>query len=629
MFPNMSLVRSDFEQGNHDLARMLDAPIYDSWQRCYANNLPMAGHIDYGFLSKDQFQDLFLFHKLLIDSARKHLDSLYNSLGGAGWSVLLTDKDCHVLDVRRSKNVCEPKIMEAFRQGAVLTEELIGTSAMSCALLSKRFVSVYGSEHYKTAHNNFHCAAIPIYDPTGEVCATVDITNEVDNRDPAAFYLLEACARNIQVELIMSLSDAIVIELQAGIGQFDSHNIVLAFSYEQVVIGANCTAQRFFDLDLKRKITHFHDLFDQPFSNLFDQGLLKDSAFTLNLTGGISLLAKVLSVPNSEKIRLLKHQDERSAGQAPVKKESENQPYFGDAKIDVALEHSLKAITRLPILILGESGVGKEVVAEYIHGNSPAHCGKLISVNCAAIPESLIESELFGYEAGSFTGASKNGKVGKIQQADGGTLFLDEIGDMPIAMQTRLLRVLETRKVVKLGGTASESVNFQLICATHKNLGEAIEIGEFRQDLFYRISGYELDIPPLRSRTDIVGLANKILIEETNGDRVFTPQTLTFIVNYDWPGNVRELRNAIVYADTLAEAGQPIEPTDLPASVYDKHTCFLKIKTENEPQTMRAVCDNKILETVARFDGNLTQAAKSLGIARSTIYRKINKLRLD
>jgi transcriptional regulator of acetoin/glycerol metabolism len=627
MFPNMSLVRSDFEQGNHDLARMLDAPIYDSWQRCYANNLPMAGHIDYGFLSKDQFQDLFLFHKLLIDSARKHLDSLYSSLGGAGWSVLLTDKDCHVLDVRRSKNVCEPKIMEAFRQGAVLTEELIGTSAMSCALLSKRFVGVYGSEHYKTAHNNFHCAAIPIYDPTGEVCATVDITNEVDNRDPAAFYLLEACARSIQFELIMSLSDAIVIELQAGLGQFDSHDIVLAFSYEQVVIGANWTAQRCFDLDLTHKITHFHDLFDQPFSNLFDQGLLKDNAFTLNLTGGVSLLAKVLSVPQSEKCRLLKHQNVRPAALAPAKTELENQPYFGDAKIDSVLEHSLKAITRLPILILGESGVGKEVVAEYIHGNSPAHSGKLISVNCAAIPESLIESELFGYEAGSFTGASKNGKIGKIQQADGGTLFLDEIGDMPIAMQTRLLRVLETRQVAKIGGAGSESVNFQLICATHKNLGEAIEVGEFRQDLFYRISGYELEIPPLRSRADIGGLANRILNEETNGERSFADNTFKFIVKHTWPGNVRELRNAIVYADTLADIGQPIEPTDLPASVYNPTVNLTQIETENEPRTMRSLCDNKILESVAHFDGNLTQAAKSLGIARSTIYRKINKLR--
>ncbi|WP_299196804.1 sigma-54-dependent Fis family transcriptional regulator [uncultured Amphritea sp.] len=654
MLPNMSVVRRDFERGQHDLARLLDKPIFDSWQRCYSNNLLMAGHVDYGFLASDQFKDIFLFQKPLLDCSRKHLDALYQSLGGAGWSVLLTDNVCQVLDVRRSKNIAEPRIMDAFRQGAVLSEELIGTSAMSCAITSERFVSVFGPEHYKEFHKSFNCAAVPVYDPLGSVCATVDITNEAPNRDPAAFYLLEACARNIQNELIMSIPNAIVIELQSGTGQFGANSIVLAFSYEQTVIGANIVAERFFKLDLKHQSIYFEGLFDESFSVLFDQGLLRSQSFNLNLSGGISLHGRVLNVPRSEQERLfqsgelnppelsfqqkgfdqnrLEKHSQDYKNRVLKKKEAEKidssaaKPYFGDQRIHAAIDNGLKAIGRLPVLILGESGVGKEVVARYLHQFSPARKGQLVTLNCASIPESLIESELFGYEAGTFTGASREGRAGKIQQANGGSLFLDEIGDMPVALQTRLLRVLETREVVRLGSAKSESVQFQLICATHKNISGAIENGAFRRDLFYRISGFEITIPPLRERDDIRGVSKLILADESDGQRQLTDEALHYINRYSWPGNVRELRNALIYADTLAEPGRSIEPGDLPDIVYANRSVSDATIENFTTSTIKASCDEMILEAIERFEGNLTQAAKYLGIARSTLYRKMEKL---
>ena len=638
MLPSMSIVRRDFQQGNHDLARLLDKPIYDSWQRCYANNLEMSGHVDYGFLSQDHFKDVFLFQKPLLDSSRQHLDALYQALGGAGWSVLLTDRHCQVLDVRRSKNIAEPKIANAFNQGAILSEELIGTSAMSCALKSRTFVSVFGPEHYKDYHKTFNCAAVPIYDPVGAVCATLDITNEAPNRDTGAFYLLEACARNIQNELIMSIPNAIVIELQSGTGHFGANNIVLAFSYEQSVIGANVVAERFFKLKLQGQIVRFDQLFEDSFSVLFDQGLLKNQSFNLNLTGGISLHGRVLNVPGREQKRLIHVSDSaisdiqdsepQPLNTPDVLMAAENKaPYFGDPDIHVALDNGLKMIGRLPLLILGESGVGKEVVARYLHEHSPASNGELVSLNCAAIPEALIESELFGYQAGAFTGASREGRVGKIQQANGGTLFLDEIGDMPVALQTRLLRVLETREVVPLGGSKPETVQFQLICATHKALPDAISRGAFRQDLFYRISGFEINIKPLRERSDIAGLGERILSQESNAQRRFSQAALNCINRYAWPGNVRELRNAIIYADTLADPGRPIEPRDLPASIDTDVSVATVDTAPGSHGAIKETCDEMIVDAIERFEGNLTQAAKYLGIARSTLYRKIGKMR--
>ncbi|WP_290701015.1 sigma-54-dependent Fis family transcriptional regulator [Amphritea sp.] len=649
MVPNMSVVRRDFERGNHDVARLLDISIFDSWQRCYSNSLQMLGHVDYAFLAPDQFKDIYHFQKPLLDSSRKHLDTLYGSLSRAGWSVLLTDNYCQVLDVRRFKNIAEPKIIDAFRQGAVLSEELIGTSAMSCALISETLVSVFGPEHYKEFHKSFNCAAVPVFDSLGSVCATVNITNEAPNRDVAAFYLLEACARNIQNELIMSIPNAIVIELLSGTGQFGANNIVLAFSYEQTVIGANIVAERFFKLDMKRHSIHFEGLFDETFSVLFDQGLLKRQTFNLNLTGGISLHGRVLNVPRSEQGRLFQsgelNSSEFSFDQkgfeensledknhgfkktgVEKKDSSAAKPYFGDQRIHAAIDNGLKAIGRLPVLILGESGVGKEVVARYLHQFSPARKGQLVTLNCASIPESLIESELFGYEAGSFTGASREGRAGKIQQANGGTLLLDEIGDMPVALQTRLLRVLETREVVRLGSAKSESVQFQLICATHKNISDAIENSEFRRDLFYRISGFEITIPPLRERADIRGVSKLILADQSDGQRQLSDEALHCINRYSWPGNVRELRNALIYADTLAEPGRLIEPSDLPDIV-----CLYRSDSDEQIEnfkssTIKVSCDEMILEAIERFDGNLSQAAKYLGIARSTLYRKIEKI---
>jgi len=625
MTPNMSLVRREFANGDGTLASLMDRPVYDSWRRCFSNHLPMDGEVDYGFLSDEQLKDTLLFQKPLLDCSDAHLDALYRSISGAGWSVLFTDADCHALKVFQSRNLAEQRIMQAFRQGAVLSEERIGTSAMSCAIDSRRLVSVFGEEHYKAFHRNFNCVAVPVFDPTGRVCGSIDITNEAPQRDPSAFYLLESCAQNIQAELIRSIPDTIVIDLQLGAGRLINDHIILAFSYEHSLIGANQAAQRFFNLDLQHRPVSFACLFEDDFALLFDQGVLKSEPFNLRLATGIQLSGRVLSAPGREQKRVHAVAEPGSKRHAYAVSAERPAPYYGDTGIQTAVEKSLRAVGRLPILLLGESGVGKEVIARHIHGASPGGQGNFVSLNCASIPESLIESELFGYERGAFTGASREGRSGKVQEANGGTLFLDEIGDMPTALQTRLLRVLETREVMRLGASRVEKVDFQLICATNRNLPDAIQSGLFREDLFYRINGYEIKIPPLRKREDISGVATAILEQVSGGQRQFSEELLDALGIYTWPGNVRELRNAIVFADTLAAPGEPLQLTDFPEEIgrIIRQARSLERKDKG---VLEARSDEVILEALEKCGGNKTRAADYLGIGRATLYRRMMKM---
>jgi transcriptional regulator of acetoin/glycerol metabolism len=621
MMFNMSLARRDFFNGDSTLARRLDRPVYDSWQRCLANQQPMDGDVEYGFLSDGHLKDCLLFQRPLLDSSQPHLEALYRSISGAGWSVLFTDAHCNALKVFQTKNLAERRIMQAFRQGAVLSEERIGTSAMSCAIASRRLVSVFGEEHYKTFHRNFNCVAVPVFDPLGEVCGSIDLTNEAPQRDPSAFYLLESCAQNIQAELIRAMPDAIVIDLQLGGGRLINEHIILAFGYDQRLIGANQVAQRFFNLDLRRQRVDFNSLFEDDFALLFDKGVLKNEPFDLTLATGIQVLGRVLNFSDQERgiaTSLTDRKIDAGPSECPA-------PCFGDRAIHEAVQRGLKAVSRLPILLLGESGVGKEVVARYIHQASPGRKGAFVSLNCAAIPESLIESELFGYERGAFTGANREGRTGKVQQANGGTLFLDEIGDMPATLQTRLLRVLETREVVRLGASEAEQVNFQLICATHRNLPEAIQSGVFRQDLFYRINGYEVEIPALRDRENIADVATAILTEVSQGKRRFSGDALAAIAEYTWPGNVRELRNAIVFADTLADPGEPLQLADFPQEMV-RSVRQARSQERKDKGVLESRSDEVILEALERCGGNKTRAADYLGIGRATLYRRMMKM---
>jgi transcriptional regulator of acetoin/glycerol metabolism len=330
---------------------------------------------------------------------------------------------------------------------------------------------------------------------------------------------------------------------------------------------------------------------------------------------------------------------------------SEAARQFGDERILSQLNVAARVIAkRIPVLLHGETGAGKEVFARALHEGSAYAAGAFVAVNCASLPETLIESELFGYRAGAFTGAQRTGRRGKILQADHGTLFLDEIGDMPLSLQARLLRVLDERQISPLGSEETIPVDFQLVSASHRNLPKLVAQGVFREDLYYRLSGLEVDLPPLRERSDKRALLYRVLEEEAGRRMLIDPGAEALLMSFPWPGNLRQLRHVLRTAVVLA-AGEQLGVSDLPAALRiglaarpETLADAPHLALPAEPDDDDAAVD--VLPAGAPFNPvqaseravllglleeqrwNVSNVAKALDISRNTLYRKLHRLRI-
>ncbi|WP_072180204.1 sigma-54 interaction domain-containing protein, partial [Bacillus cereus] len=301
--------------------------------------------------------------------------------------------------------------------------------------------------------------------------------------------------------------------------------------------------------------------------------------------------------------------------------------------------------SRSTVLIRGESGTGKELFAHAVHRASPRASGTFIRLNCAAIPRDLLEAELFGYEEGAFTGAKKGGKPGKIELAEKGTLFLDEIGDMSLDMQVKLLRVLQEKEIERIGGTKIQKVDVRFIAATHRNLREMVQRGEFREDLYYRLNVFEIAIPPLRERKEDMIHITEFLIKKLNGELgsnviSFDERVREIFMEHDWPGNIRELENVLERAMNVIE-GMIIQVHHLPAYLRKKdkeeelyHDIFTINQKQNEGEySLQAEVESAekraITRALEKTAGNIKEAARLLGIHRASLYRKIEKYEIS
>jgi transcriptional regulator of acetoin/glycerol metabolism len=296
---------------------------------------------------------------------------------------------------------------------------------------------------------------------------------------------------------------------------------------------------------------------------------------------------------------------------------------LGDEALQAEFRKALRVFERdVPLLINGETGSGKEAFAKAVHQASQRCGNAFVALNCAAIPESLIESELFGYRGGSFTGARKDGMRGKLQQADGGTLFLDEIGDMPLALQTRLLRVLEDRQVVPIGGEP-QAVDVRIISATHRNLLERVEDGSFREDLYYRLNGLEVALPALRERSDKSQLLDFLLAEEAGGETILIDEPARqALLAFNWPGNVRQLRNVLRTLAALCDGGR-VGVEDLPVMIRQARPAVVAAQIAAQP--LDDAERLALLNALEQTRWHMTHTAQQLGVSRNTLYRKLRK----
>src|SRR5438874_3863374 len=286
------------------------------------------------------------------------------------------------------------------------------------------------------------------------------------------------------------------------------------------------------------------------------------------------------------------------------------------------------APTSATLLIMGESGTGKELLARALHDLSPRKSNRFVAINCAAIPENLLESELFGYEKGSFTGAAKQ-TLGKFEVANGGTLFLDEIGDLPLSLQAKLLRFLQERVIERIGGRQEIPIDVRIVCATHQNLKDLTAAGRFREDLYYRLAEIVLEVPPLRSRKGDAaflahGFVHRFGAEQRRGSMTLLPDAVAAIESHAWPGNVRELENVIKRAVIMAD-GQGISAADIGISpgIQDQEAMQLNLRQVRDEAEKQAV-----LRALGRVNGNLSKAADLLGVSRPTLYELIHRFGL-
>ncbi|WP_165665049.1 sigma-54-dependent Fis family transcriptional regulator [Metapseudomonas otitidis] len=599
-----------------------DPSIARSWLRCLEDyNLDPALPRPPAVLEHARMLECRERMQQVLEIANGEMNSLYHQLSGTGHAVLLTDARGVILNC-----VTAAAERNAFEQaglwlGADWSEAREGTNGIGTCLVERQALTIHLDEHFRSLHTGLTCSASPVFDPHGELLAVLDVSSA-----------RRAMSRQSQFHTMALVNlSAKMIESCYFLRRFEGEWL-LRFHLQAEYVGLFSEGLMAFDGEGRIRAVN------QGAINLLDSsrerllGTTVEACFDCRLD---DLLARAQPQPNASwPLRArngrvlhaaLRGQAPRPMPVAPLVVERPAAPglCLGDAALQADFRRAVKVYERdVPLLVNGETGSGKEAFAKAVHRASSRAERPFIALNCAAIPESLIESELFGYRGGSFTGARKEGMRGKLQQADGGTLFLDEIGDMPLALQTRLLRVLEERQVVPIGGEA-QAVDVRIISATHRALEARVQAGDFREDLYYRLNGLVIDLPPLRERSDREPLLEHLLREEARGQVVrLDDAARQALLAHPWPGNVRQLRNVLRTLVALCEDGV-IRLADLPRDIREQAAPVTRAEAPANPlgDAERAA----LLGALESQRWHMTRTAEQLGISRNTLYRKLRK----
>lgn len=614
--------------------------IEQAHERSAAYGLPRTAAPDYGSLGKTDLKTLLEQNRVLHQHALPVMENLYEQIINTHNMVILTDVNGLIIHTLGDADFLEKADRVALSPGVAWSERSKGTNAIGTAIAEKTPTIVHADQHYLEANNFLTCSAAPIFDVMGNVIGVLDVTGDQHNFHKHTMALVRMSAQMIENQLFASsFQDAIKLSfhsrpeflgtLMEGIACFDNDGRFLSASRSGLFqLG----------LPLSALQTHtFSSLFGLPVSALHEHyrtatpGLL-----TLCLHNGVRVYAKSQNLKRQSAAARHVLDNSREPQSAEIKPKLSSLHYLdtGDEQLARAIDKLKRVIGRdISILVTGETGTGKELLAQAVHNDSPRKSGPFVAVNCASIPETLIESELFGYEDGAFTGARKKGNIGKILQANGGTLFLDEIGDMPLNLQARLLRVLQERMVTPLGSSKSIPVNLALICATNRNLREMIGKGEFRDDLYYRLNGLVVRLPPLRERTDLDVVISKVLATESEGRQYrIAPAVMQLFHAHGWPGNFRQLTNLLRTAIVMTDADMEIRLEHLPEDfLEDMEVAFAPKAISNARTTasLDALEIDAIQRALQLHQGNVSAVSKALGISRNTIYRKLAALKSE
>lgn len=648
---SLAEVWEQFVAGEKIESSVIRPEILKSWQRCYKAGVDPYDGSSHLILNESELEKLQSSHVELIETAWHFMVKLYEFVAGSGFIVFLSDEngfilksigDCNVLN-----NATDVKLMT----GSGWAETDVGTNGIGTSLILKRPVQISGEEHYCKKLHPWTCSAAPIFNDAGKIIGALQMSGPSHAAHLHTLGMIVAAVEAISNQLRVNEKNQELTVLNSSL-----QNIFQTMSDGAVIV------------DQQGCITHINPVAEQLLGNdlegssikyLLRKTPIKDNFLTtgerytdveVRVDTPRHFHCLVTSIPIKDKkgdlngaviffnpINKVKKLINRFSGAQAVF-------HFNDI---IGNSHKLKSAIQAAsnaascssnVLIMGESGTGKELFAQSIHNASSFRNGPFVAVNCGAIPRELIASELFGYTEGAFTGAGRGGRPGKFEMATGGTLFLDEIGDMPFDQQVTLLRVLQERKIIRLGGNEVIPINTRVICATNKNLQAEVKKGNFREDLYYRLNVILIQIPPLRGREGDISLLFEYFVNKI-GEKLnlkiesVDPGIMECLRHYNWPGNVRELENVVERMINSANCSTlRLEnlPPEIQAVQWSEETSTMSLPaTETEPFSdsggMAALLmeRNKIVDLLDRYNGNISQVAREMGVSRNTIYRKM------
>lgn len=618
--------------------------IASSWMRSRDFHVNMTKPLRAPILSRPELHSLQAANQTLIDIAKPIMEKMHSLVGETKNLISLHNPDGYMLYSCGDEYYAEMKTESSFSLGVCWQERYIGTNGITLAVLEDSPVQVYGAEHYCAAQHDGTCSAAPIHDRDGKIIGVLNMAGKDWSGTLHTLGLVALATFSIENQLTLlhsyRLVDTAISSISEGIVVVDQELCIQRINLggEQILrakkeslLGHSISTwfgsrHEELQLRLQKEIA--------PFSFAEEELIVGEHHISCN----ISIFPIVVEQHPEGAVLLLRRSRSINALANQV---MGNQARYAFDSIITQAPQILRTIqtmesiaaTNCTVLLEGESGTGKELFAHAIHSASNRKNGPFIAVNCASLPHSLVESELFGYEKGAFTGALGQGNPGKFELADGGTVFLDEIGELPLEIQSKLLRVLDTHRIFRIGGKTEKHLDIRVIAATNRDLQREVRNFNFREDLYYRINVLSFHIVPLRERVGDVPVLANYFIDEINrrGERnskIISPECMRILEQHTWPGNVRELQNVILRAYYCSGKSEAILPEHLPDDLLHplSNTQELQLKQYFEEDSAQK---GKIERVLAQCNGDTKRACQQLGVSRATLYRYLSYYNLQ
>jgi len=620
--------------------------IVESWKRSKAYGVNPY-HMEKMVLSPEELKERIRKNQNLYDVTVPFMNTLHSFEKGAGFLALLCDADGYVLKIFGEEDTIAAVRGNLLVEGACRNEKSIGTNAIGTCIYLKKSLSIIADEHYYKPHNMWSCTAAPILNSEGQLVGALCLSAYWDRVTYHTLGLVVAATEAIsrQLALVESLDRLAVVNFKLG-------QVLELMSYGVIIVKKNGVITQINSLAiqlLKLKKKDKDEIIGTSICGYLPREVLDLQKILDDNPAGETEFNAFLGTLHCTALPLVSEGERTSEVVVTIRKTEHvykmvNQIVGSNASFtldDIVGEseaiREVKNLTEISapymsnVLLTGESGTGKELFAQAIHNLSPRANAPFVALNCGALPRSLIESELFGYEGGAFTSSKKEGQAGKFELANGGTIFLDEIGDMPFDVQANLLRVLQNREVVRIGGKKAIQIDVRVVAATNKDLTEAIDNNSFRKDLYYRLNVFSINIPPLRERKGDVRLLCDYMLQKyaaSFGKQIsgFDEDAYRMLEQYNWPGNVRELENCVERSVLIAH-GKTVTASDLSGCIDISDRTATQSKPKLWPASMAE--EELIRNAMDVHKGNIRAVSRDLGLSRGTLYRKIKKYNID